>query len=162
MPGKLLNPGIEPASLASPILTGRFFTTTPLGKPDAWYLLVNTFWMNEWITNGVRKWTGKLSTYRSVSLSPPDCSLTANHVPSPSIFQTPEDSHRCNGCQVFPGGTVVKNPPAVQAKQETQVQFLVLEDPLEKEMAAFSSILAWKITWTEEPGRLQSMESQTV
>ena len=47
MPGKLLNPGIEPASLASPILTGRFFTTTPLGKPDAWYLLVNTFWMNE-------------------------------------------------------------------------------------------------------------------
>ena len=38
--------------------------------------------------------------------------------------------------------------------QETQVQFLGQEDPLEKEMATHSSILAWKITWTEEPDRL--------
>ena len=43
---------------------------------------------------------------------------------------------------------------------ETQVQFLGEEDPLEKEMATHSSILAWKIPWTEEPGSLQSMESQ--
>ena len=40
--------------------------------------------------------------------------------------------------------------------QETQVQFLGLEDPLEKEMAIHSSILIWEIPWTEEPGRLQS------
>ena len=44
--------------------------------------------------------------------------------------------------------------------QETQVQFLGPEDPLEKEMATRSSILAWKIPWTEGPGRLQSMGSQ--
>ena len=48
----------------------------------------------------------------------------------------------------------VKNPPAMQ---ETQVRFLDWEDPLEKEMATHSSILAWRIPWTEEPGGLQSM-----
>ena len=46
--------------------------------------------------------------------------------------------------------------------QETWVQSLGQEDPLEKEMATHSSILAWKIPWTEEPGRLQSMGSQRV
>ena len=51
----------------------------------------------------------------------------------------------------------VKNLPAVQ---ETGVQSLGWEDPLEKEMATHSSILAWKISWTEEPGGLQSMGSQ--
>ena len=44
--------------------------------------------------------------------------------------------------------------------QETQILSLGQEDPLEKEMAAHSSILAWEIPWTEEPGRLQSMGSQ--
>ena len=44
--------------------------------------------------------------------------------------------------------------------QETWVQSLGWEDPLEKEMAIYSSTLAWKIPWTEEPGRLQSMGSQ--
>ena len=44
--------------------------------------------------------------------------------------------------------------------QETQVQFLGREDPLEKEMATHSSILAWRIPWREEPGGLQSMGSQ--
>ena len=47
----------------------------------------------------------------------------------------------------------VENPPAMQ---EIQVQSLCWEDPLEKSMATHSSILAWKIPWTEEPGRLQS------
>ena len=54
---------------------------------------------------------------------------------------------------------IVKNLPAVR---ETQVQSLGQEDPLEEEMATHSSILAWKIPWTEEPGRLQSMGSQRV
>ena len=53
----------------------------------------------------------------------------------------------------------VKNLPAVQ---ETRVPSLGWEDPLEKEMATHSSILAWKISWTEEPGGLQSMGSQRV
>ena len=44
--------------------------------------------------------------------------------------------------------------------QETQIRFLGQEDPLEKEMAIHSSILAWKISWTEESGGLQSMGSQ--
>ena len=47
----------------------------------------------------------------------------------------------------------------LSAMQETQVRSLVWEDPLEKEMAAHSSILAWKIPWTTEPGRLPSMGS---
>ena len=54
---------------------------------------------------------------------------------------------------------MVKNLPAVQ---ETQVQSLDQEDPLEKEMATHSSILAWEIPWTEEPGRLQSMGHKKV
>ena len=45
---------------------------------------------------------------------------------------------------------------------ETQVWSLVWEDPLEKEMATHSSILAWRIAWAEEPGRLQSMGSKRV
>ena len=53
----------------------------------------------------------------------------------------------------------VKNPPAME---ETQVLSLGWEDPLEKEMAIHSNILAWKIPWTEEPGRLQSMGLQGV
>ena len=52
---------------------------------------------------------------------------------------------------------LVKSLPAVQ---ETQIWFLGPEDPLEKEMATCSSILAWRIPWTEEPGGLQSVESQ--
>ena len=48
------------------------------------------------------------------------------------------------------------------ATWETWVRSLDQEDPLEKEMAAHSSILAWKIPWTEEPGRLQSTGSQRV
>ena len=59
----------------------------------------------------------------------------------------------------FPGSSVVKNPPA---KQEIKVQSLVGEDPLEKKLASPTRNLAWKIPWTEEPGRLQSMGSQRV
>ena len=54
---------------------------------------------------------------------------------------------------------MVKNLPAMQ---ETQVPSLGWEDPLEKEMAIHSSTLAWKIPWTEEPDRLQSMGSRRV
>ena len=49
---------------------------------------------------------------------------------------------------------------SLTAVWETRVRFLCWEDPLEKEMATHSSILAWKIPWTEEPGRLQSMGLQ--
>ena len=61
--------------------------------------------------------------------------------------------------QVFLVAQMVKNLPAMQ---ETQVQSLGQEDPLEKIMATHSSILAWKIPWAEEPGGLQSMGLQRV
>ena len=54
---------------------------------------------------------------------------------------------------------MVKSLPAMR---ETQIQSLGWEDPLEKEMATHSSILAWRIPWTEEPGRLQSTGSKRV
>ena len=55
----------------------------------------------------------------------------------------------------FPGGSAVKNPTAMQKLQETWVGSLSGEDPVEKEMATHSSIPAWRIPQTEEPGRLQ-------
>ena len=59
----------------------------------------------------------------------------------------------------FPGGSVLTSWPG---KQETWVQSLDQEDPLEKEMAIHCSILAWEIPWTEEPGGLQYLGSQRV
>ena len=57
----------------------------------------------------------------------------------------------------FPGGSAVKNPPA---KQKMQDESLSQEDPMEKEIATHSSILAWEIPWTEESGEVQSMGKQ--
>ena len=61
--------------------------------------------------------------------------------------------------QMLRGGGSVKN---LLAMRGTQVQSLGQEDPLAKGMSTHSSILAWRIPWTEEPGRLQSMGSQRV
>ena len=61
--------------------------------------------------------------------------------------------------ECFPGDSVVKNPPA---KQEMWVRSLGWEDPLEKDMATYLSILAWRIPWTEDLGGFQSMGSQRV
>ena len=60
----------------------------------------------------------------------------------------------CPGREGFPGGSVVKNPHAML---ETWVPSLGQEDSLEEEMATHSSILTWRISWTEEPGGLHSM-----
>ena len=62
----------------------------------------------------------------------------------------------------FPGGSVVKNLLAMQEPQETWLQSLGQEDPLEEGMATHYSILAWRTPWTEEPGSLHSMGSQRV
>ena len=61
----------------------------------------------------------------------------------------------------FPSDSTVKNAPAVHEMQETWVRSLGQEDPLEKEMATQSSILAWGIPWTEEPAMLQPMGLQS-
>ena len=65
----------------------------------------------------------------------------------------------CTIIQCFPCGSVVKNPPAMQ---KSWVQSLGQEDHLEKEMTTHSSILAWRIPWTEKSGGLQSMGLQKV
>ena len=65
-------------------------------------------------------------------------------------------------CMGLPGGAVVKNLPANVEDARDMGLILGWEDPLEKEMATHSSILAWKILWTETPGRLQSTELQRV
>ena len=57
---------------------------------------------------------------------------------------------------------MVKTLPAVQEMQETRVRFLGQEGPLEEEMPTHSSILAWKLPWTEEPGGLQFIGFQRV
>ena len=62
----------------------------------------------------------------------------------------------------FTGVSVSKESLSVQETQETQVQSLGWEDPLEKGMATHSNILVWRIPWTEEPGGLQSIGSQRV
>ena len=63
----------------------------------------------------------------------------------------------------FPGGTAVKNLPVkTEEMQETKFQSLGRKDPLQEKMATHSSILAWIISWTEEPGGLQSMGLQRV
>ena len=63
---------------------------------------------------------------------------------------------------ILPGGSEVMNPLPMQEMQEIRVWSLGQEDPLKKEMATHSSILAREIPWTEEPGRLQSMELQRI
>ena len=65
-------------------------------------------------------------------------------------------------CVGFPGGSVLKNLPEVQETQEIWVRLLGWEDPLEEGMATYSSVLAWRIQWTEESGGLQSTGSQRV
>ena len=62
----------------------------------------------------------------------------------------------------FPGGSGVKNLPAIQEPEETQIRSLGQEDPLEGSMATYSSILAQRILWTQKPGGLQPMGSQRV
>ena len=59
----------------------------------------------------------------------------------------------------LPGGSVINNLPL---NAETRVRSLVREDPLEKKIATHLSILAWRISWAEEPGRVQAMASQRV
>ena len=62
----------------------------------------------------------------------------------------------------FPSGSVVKNPRAMQKTQETRVLSLGWEDAPEEGMATHSSIVAWKIPWTEEPGRLEPKGLQRI
>ena len=77
------------------------------------------------------------------------------HPMTQKITCSPPKTYVC-----FPGSSVVKNPPANVGDEEMRVPSPGWEDPLGKEMAIHSSILAWEIPWTEEPGGLQSLGSQ--
>ena len=85
-------------------------------------------------------------------------------------LQSPFDSKLCfpthkldtSHLLAFPITQWVRNPPVMQETQEMRVNSLGREDPLEKDMATHSSILAWKTQWTEEPGGLQSIGSGRV
>ena len=68
----------------------------------------------------------------------------------------------CNDQMLIWASLVAQTVKRLPTMRETRVQFLGWDDPLEKEMTIHSSTLAWKIPWTEKPGRLQSMGSQRV
>ena len=80
------------------------------------------------------------------------------HVNFLSLFSIDIDQwHHCNDALM-----VAQTVKHLSTMRETRVRSLGQEDPLEKEMATHCSTIAWKIPWTEEPGRLQSMGSQRV
>ena len=133
-PGDLPNPGIKPRSCA---LQAGSLPSEPPGKP------LNKNKMMNWEIQicSLRREAG-LSFYR-----------VFNKLTHLNLGENRE----------FPGKPLVaQTVKRLPTMQETWVQSLGREDPLEKEMATHSSILAWKIPWTEEPGRLQSMGLQRV
>ena len=94
---------------------------------------------------------------------------SAHHLRSKFLLLQIKETMRMNiwphihtSLQGFPGDSAVKNPPAMQKTQEMWVQSLGWEDPLEEGMATHSSILAWRIPGTEEPGGLQFIGLQRV
>ena len=103
-------------------------------------------WSRSVVSDSTTPWTAAYQAPRSMGFS-------RQEYWSGLPFPSPRD---------FSGGSAVKNPPAVQELQEKRVQSLGREGPLEEEMATHSSILAWRIPWTEESGRLQSIGSQRV
>ena len=95
----------------------------------------------------------------NTSLYLPYSPLLTNFIP---VFETQARMHISSILWSIPYGSVVKNPPATQETQETWVQSLGQEDPLEEEMANYSSILLGRTPWAEEPNGLHSIGSQRV
>ena len=131
-PGKLPDPGIEPVS---PALAGRFFTAAPLKKPQSIFTALKTLCVPP-IYLFLLPWFYILYLYLLFIKSLSILDLGTSH-----------------------GGSVVKNPPTNAGDTG-----MILEwgRSLEEEMATQSSILAWEIPRTEEPGGLQSMRLQKV
>ena len=134
-PPDLPNSGVEPAFLTSPALAGRFFPTS-----TTWEALKNVIDIVK-LPSGC--WANFYFYHQHELLPNGSCRRENIEVWSLLIVRD------------FPGGSVGKNPPASAGDVGWSPS---REDPLEKEMATHSSILAWKIPRTEEPGRLQSME----
>ena len=109
---------------------------------DGW-MASPTQWMWVWVNSGSWWWTGRLGVLQSIGLQ----RAGRDWVTELNWLMITRG---------FPGGSAVKKPPTMQ---ETWVQSLGWEDPLEKEMRTHSSIFAWQIPCTEESSRLQSKES---
>ena len=147
-PGDLPDPGIKPRS---PILQVYSLLSAPPGKPHNvkyMFLKITMLW------NIVQKKnTGLVGEMRlRAQHSIPKLNTVVNKTTTTTFMKSVMLFF-----YTFSGGSVVKNLPAMQ---EMQVWSLGQEDPLKKEMAIHSSILAWEIQWTMVPGGLQSMKSQ--
>ena len=129
-PGDLPNPGIEPKSLMSPELVGRFFTTSA-----TWEAYFHWDWLK--------------SYYSSPCLPTNVCYVASIILLVLNLFWSPR----------WLSGKRIRLP--MRETQETLIQSLVREDPLEEEMVTHTRILAWRILWREEPGRLQSIGWQS-
>ena len=108
------------------------------------------------------------SHFLSLWVLPPQTPVALPHLPQPQLLSLNIIQRCFKPLPFFPSHVPLwlrwekKNLPAMRETQEIQVRSLSWEDPLEKGMATHSSILAWRIPWTEEPGGLQSMGSQRV
>ena len=152
--GNLSNPGMEPTSPAR----AGFFTTMLPGKPWSrclvWHNCVNTVWPEcpssialRFVFNSVPITTGLMIRR--------DSCLSLN-IPSNVAWTASLGNYLI---LTILAAQVTQRWRICLPMQETQVQSLGQEEPLEEEMATHCSILAWRIPWTEEPGGLQSMGS---
>ena len=105
-----------------------------------------------------------IQKYKNVHIFQKSRNVFNVHFPTSPPYLYNSNTESCHNflCNFMGASLVAQMVKRLPAMQETQVQFLGQEDPLEKEMAIHSSTLAWKIPWTEEPDRLQSMGLQRV
>ena len=144
----LCNPrdGSPPGSAVPGILQARTLEWVAISFSNAWKWKVKVKSLSHVL---VIPWTAAYQAPPSMGFSRQEY---WNGVPKALLAIKPTPSIRASLM-----AQMVKNPPAMQ---ETQVRSLGQEYPMEKGMATHSSILAWRIPWTEEPGRLQSIGSQ--
>ena len=131
-PGDLPNPGIEPKSLMSPELVGRFFTTSA-----TWEAILLSLRLIEKLL------------FQPLSANQPGCYVASITLVVLNLFWPPR----------WLSSKRIRRP--MQETQEMLIQSLVQEDPLEEEMVTHTRILAWRMLWREEPGRPQSIGWQS-
>ena len=139
------NPRIKPASLMSPALAGRFFTTSATWEAPMWLTISVCKYLSKHIELDVFKWIVLHVIYKFLK-----CSIWCQ-----------ENAGHYEACTLLRASLVAQMVKHLPAMWETRAQPLGREDPLEKEMATHSSTLPWQIPWMKEPGRLQSMGSQS-
>ena len=120
-----------------------------------------TRWQDDTLLTTAPPKPGKSKPAQTAQQSRPNKPAAGGSLPPPAARKGPLFfPHRRQGTHLQ--GSQVKNLPAKQETWEMQVRFLAQEDSLEEEMATHSSILVWRISWTEEPNGLQSIRSQRI